>query len=124
MGAEELFQLADDFGKAGMQIGRALYDTFSEQGDEFAKDWAQIATGTAGKHGKHYPKAITSEAKLGASINVETGPETGKDQGGMGPGFEFGSKNQPPHLDGLNALGPATERTAKAAAKTIDDLLP
>ena len=62
------------------------------------------ATATAGTHGKHYPKSITAERTLSiGSIGVEVGPDSGMPQGGMGPGFEYGSVNQPPHLDGNKA---------------------
>lgn len=62
-----------------------------------------LATRTAGSHGKHYPKSITSEMNrgrglFGNSISGEYGPDVNKLQGGM-TGFETGSRNQPPHLD-------------------------
>lgn len=123
-GASEIFDLADGFGKAAAEISGALYDTFKQGGEEFAKDWSRNAEQTSGTHGKHYPKSISSETKVALGIVVETGPETGKRQGGMGPGFELGSENQPPHLDGLGALGPASERLEKAADATIGFLLP
>lgn len=58
---------------------------------------------TAGKHGKHYPRSITSEmygvVEFGGAAGIagEYGPDSSKPQGGMS--FEFGSRNQPPHLD-------------------------
>jgi hypothetical protein len=42
----------------------------------------------------------------------------------MGRGFEFGSQNQPPHLDGLRALPLAERRLERAADSTIGFLLP
>ena len=123
-GADEVFQFADDFGKAAADIGRALFGVFKDEGEEFAKDWRRNAEQTSGKHGRHYPKSITSEAKVALGIRIETGPESGRRQGGMGPDFEFGSRNQPPHLDGLRALAPASKRLEKAAEAVIEDLLP
>lgn len=123
-GADEIFQFADDFGKAASEICEAMFDTFKQEGEEFAKDWRRNAEQTSGKHGRHYPKAITSEAKVAWGIHIETGPESARKQGGMGPGFEFGSENQPPHLDGLRALDPAAKRLEKAADATIGFLLP
>lgn len=57
---------------------------------------------TAGRHGLHYPKSITSELHrgrglFGNSISGEYGPDSSRPQGGMS--FETGSRNQPPHLD-------------------------
>lgn len=123
-GADEIFQFADDFGSAAAEIGKALFDTFKSEGETYADDWRKNAEQTSGKHGRHYPKSITSEAKLAFGIHIETGPENRKRQGGMGRGFELGSQNQPPHLDGLRALDPASERLEKAADATIESLLP
>ena len=123
-GADEVFALAHDFKKASAEVARALYDTFKQEGETFAKDWASNAEATSGEHGKHYPKSITSETRLSLGILVETGPESAMPQGGMGPGFEFGSVNQPPHFDGLQAMGPAESRLERAADATIGSLLP
>lgn len=123
-GADEIFDFADDFGKAAKEIGKALFDTFKSEGAHFADEWRANAVQTSGEHGRHYPKSITSEAKLAFGIHIETGPESNRRQGGMGPGFELGSQNQPPHLDGLRALGPAADRAEKAADATIGFLLP
>lgn len=124
-GASEIFDLAGDFGRAAGQIGSALYDTFASEGEAFANDWKANASATAGEHGVHYPSAITSEVRGGLSgVTVEAGPESGPPQGGMGRGFEFGSRNQPPHLDGLRAMPAAEARIEKAADSTIGYLLP
>lgn len=50
---------------------------------------------TARRHGKHYPKSITSERL--SLLSWEYGPDSAMPQGGMS--FEHGSRNQPPHLD-------------------------
>jgi len=50
---------------------------------------------TARKHGKHYPRAITMDRL--AVAKFEYGPDAALPQGDMS--FEFGSRNQPPHLD-------------------------
>lgn len=60
------------------------------------RNWAkQFARSSSGVHGKHYPNSITAEA-LGPTT-WEYGPDSAMPQGGMS--FEFGSRNQPPHLD-------------------------
>jgi hypothetical protein len=60
------------------------------------RDLAKLfARESAGAHGKHYHKAITAEA-IGP-LEWEYGPDAGYPQGGMS--FEYGSRNQPPHLD-------------------------
>lgn len=69
-------------------------------GNTVAKDFAKES---AGRAGKLYPKAFTSEmhknfAGFGTRIfSGEYGPDIARPQGGMS--FEFGSRNQKPHLD-------------------------
>lgn len=68
-------------------------------GNQLAKDFAKES---AGEHGKLYPKAFTTEMSrglglFGNTISGEYGPDVTLPQGGMS--FEFGSRNQPPHLD-------------------------
>lgn len=124
MSASDITALAYEFKGASMKLAGALYDVMAEQGDAFAADWAGFAAGTAGIHGQHYPKSITAETKVAMGIVVEVGPETSKPQGGMGPGFEFGSRNQPPHLDGANAIFGAETRIPRATDAAIGFLLP
>lgn len=68
-------------------------------GNELAKGFAKQS---AGKHGKHYYKAFRAEmttSLFGAAgdISGEYGPVRGMRQGDMS--FEWGSRNQRPHLD-------------------------
>lgn len=124
-GADEIYALATDFGKASSKVAVALFDTYKQEGETFAEDWRDNARATSGEHGKHYPDSITSETKVALGIVVETGPEPRPgNQGAMGRGFEFGSRNQPPHFDGLQAMGPAEIRLERAADTTIGYLLP
>lgn len=123
-GASEFFDLAADFGKASAKVAAALYDVYADAGDAFAEDWASNARETSGEHGKHYPNSITSETRVALGIHVETGPDSSMKQGGMGRGFEFGSQNQPPHLDGLRALPIAERRLERAADVAIGFVLP
>lgn len=69
-------------------------------GNTLARDFAKKS---AGRHGKHYPKAFSFEMQqslFGTGSRViagEYGPDIAKPQGGMS--FERGSRNQKPHLD-------------------------
>lgn len=125
-GADEIFDLARDFDRATGEVASGLYDAFRGAGEGFRDDWQHNARSTAGEHGKHYPDAITTEMRtLGlTTINVETGPETGRKQGGMGPGFELGSENQQAHLDGLIAMPLAEKRLERLADAAIGLALP
>jgi hypothetical protein len=100
-----LSQLSADLGKAAVAALPAVRAVAAANGEHLAQTWRDNAKATAGKHGKWYPSSITSEqvAAFGAAV-VDVGPESARKQGAMGPGFEYGSVNQPPHLDGKRAL--------------------
>lgn len=79
---------------------------------------------SAGAHGKHYPRSITSEMRGivefggSAGISGEYGPDISLQQGDMS--FEGGSRNQPPHLDlarSADLIGPAF---AQEVGRTVD----
>lgn len=123
-GADEFFELANDFAQASAKTAVTLFETFKQGGDEFAEAWADNARATAGEHGKHYPDSITSETRVALGILVQTGPEAGRKQGRMGRGFEFGSKNQDPHLDGLRALAPADVKLTRLADNAVRGIVP
>lgn len=119
----QLSLLVSDLGKIPGKVTPAVMDMVDEAGEDLAKGWANNARATAGEHGKHYPDAITTEMKFaGFGIEVETGPESGLPQGGMS--FEFGSENQPPHLDGLLAMPLAAARLDRLADAAIAFALP
>jgi hypothetical protein len=94
-------------------------------GEAFADDWARNAVETSGEHGKHYPNSIDAELVFSVTtVTVEAGPNTSKKQGSMGRGFEFGSENQPPHLDGLRALDGIQARAERVIDATIGHIFP
>lgn len=125
MPADEFFDLARDFQKAPSAVASGLYDAYRGAGEGFRDDWQSNARATSGAHGVHYPDSITTEMRFaGLGIEVETGPESGRKQGRMGRGFEFGSRNQPPHLDGLQAMPLAEKRLDKLADAAIGLALP
>lgn len=84
-------------------------------GNTIAKSRARES---AGAHGKHYHKAFTAERIT--PLMWEYGPDAARPQGGMS--FEFGSRNQPPHLDlnkSADLIGP---QLAKDARDLLGDL--
>lgn len=124
-GAEEMYELAVDLAAVSAQMVVPMRAVFAEAGEILADEWAENARATSGVHGKHYPNSIDSELNFSAGgIEVEVGPNSAKPQGVMGRGFEFGSKNQRPHLDGLRAterLEPVVETMVVVA---VDRLIP
>lgn len=125
-GADEFTTLARDFATGGARVGSAVYDAFKAGGEAFAADWRHNAQATSGEHGKKYPPTIDSETRLaGLGVLVETGPNPNKGPAARaGRGYEFGSENQPPHLDGLHALPLAEKRIDRLADAAIGLLLP
>lgn len=103
--ASDFYALASDLTDVSAKAVPALRSAMAQGGQAFAQQWAANATATSGTHGKHYPKSIDSELVFNlGGVSVDVGPNAAKKQGGMGKGFEFGSENQPPHLDGAKAL--------------------
>lgn len=109
-----LHDLARDLGRAPA----AMYRGGRKIVTEGARVGATLARGnakrTAGRHGKRYPSAITSDRASvffgfgGGEITAAYGPDSSKPQGGMS--FEGGSRNQPPHHDlakSADVIGPA-----------------
>lgn len=118
MSADEIFKLAADLSATGPKMVGPMRKVFQEIGDRTADQWRSNAVATSGTHGKHYPKSISAELRFSTNLEVEIGPDSGKKQGSMGRGFEFGSVNQPPHLDGAKAMDtmqPLAEQWAMAA---------
>jgi hypothetical protein len=101
----------------------ALRGVMAEAGTALANDWRDNARETSGQHGKYYPDSISSELifDLGG-VSVDVGPDSSRKQGGMGKGFEFGSENQPPHLDGVRALDGIQARAEAMIDATVGHL--
>ena len=86
--------------------GSAILRDNARDGGQTAR---RIATWTARRAGKHYPKAITWDRSVsrfsgfgGGSMKIEYGPDSSLPQGGMS--FEEGSRKQKPHHDLANSL--------------------
>lgn len=100
-----LNELAADLERAGRDIERKARDVVERNATQLRNQWHDNARATARRHGRHYPKSITAEQIPDSdAITWEVGPDSAMKQGSMGRGFEFGSVNQPPHLDGMRAF--------------------
>jgi hypothetical protein len=99
--ASDMSALSRDLGKIGARSTAAMFGVFKESGEDLRKMWQRNARATSGTHGKRYPDSITMDMLVGREIGVEVGPDPRLPQGGMS--FEYGSVNQPPHLDGQRA---------------------
>lgn len=95
----------------------------AKAGNVLAQDYARVS---AGKHGRLYPRAFSSEARrmflgYGSMIaSAEYGPDIAKPQGGMS--FERGSRNQKPHLDLARSADRIAPTFQMEAGRMADDL--
>lgn len=87
----------------------------AEKGNRIARNFARSS---AGKHGKHYPNAFSAEAV--DPFTWVYGPDAGKPQGDMS--FEFGSRNQRPHLDLAKSADIVGPGMASDVRKMLDRL--
>lgn len=106
--------LAEDMAGIPVRARKDMRATVREGvkvGNSLAVDFAKRSEGS---HGKWYHRAFSTEMRptfegFGtAIISGEYGPDISKPQGGMS--FEFGSRNQKPHLDlarSADIIGPA-----------------
>jgi hypothetical protein len=115
-------RLADDYQKIPARGAAGMARIVRDNAD-YGRDLARaLARESAGSHGKHYPRAITSEGVSGLGLfgnthSAEFGPDANRPQGGMS--FERGSRNQPPHND----LAQAADKVLPAMAADVRKLL-
>lgn len=110
--------LANDLRTVAVEVAPTISRTVGEEarlGNELARGFARRS---AGSHGKHYPNAFSVE-RVGA-MAWEYGPDAAMPQGGMS--FEFGSRNQPPHLDLARSADIVGERLGGAVLNAVGDL--
>jgi hypothetical protein len=90
-----------------LRLGENAYDAVEDAAERGGK-WVTFQARdlfrgqTSGTYLPHYPRSITSETERSAGmVSMIVGPESGKPQGGMGLGVEWGSVNAPPlpHLN-------------------------
>lgn len=87
--------LASDLRQMAVTAKPALARVVKSNAYEGARLARGFAKSSAGSHGKHYPNSIDAESR--GPLKWEYGPDSSMPQGGMS--FEFGSRNQKPHLD-------------------------
>lgn len=118
--ASDLYALSRDLPKLGVRGASAMYDVFKEGATDLRDTWRSNARETSGEHGRHYPNSITFDMRIGTDIVAEIGPDPSLPQGGMS--FEYGSVNQPPHLDGQRATDEVAPRIARRTDAALGHL--
>lgn len=123
-GAADFYRLALDLQAAPTKVLGPLRTTFDQAGAQTIRQWRTAARVTSGQHGRRYPDALEYETRftLGGNVEVEMGPDPSKPQGGMS--FELGSRNQPPHLDGLKASQAMEPVLGRLADEAISKVIP
>jgi hypothetical protein len=106
-----------ELGKIGTKAVLRTRAVVEEGAIDVRNEWRDNATATAGTHGKWYPSSIRyTMAPFSFDIEARVEPKPGFKQAEMD--FEYGSHNQPPHLDGQKAidhLGPLIARRIELA---------
>lgn len=123
---------ASDFKRLQLELQTAVIESLPaarsgiQSGALLIKNaWQKNARATSGEHGKHYPSSITYDTRLLTRSAIgEIGPDSSRPQGGMGRGFEFGSRNQPPHLDGAKAASANEAKIETILTRAMDRVIP
>lgn len=120
--AREFYDFANEFRKINTAAARRINSATRETAKEGQLIAKRNARETARRHGKHYPRSITMSSA--GRLAWEYGPDSDLPQGGMS--FEFGSRNQPPHLDLARSAdqieGRLPWRVQAAAEDAFDDV--
>lgn len=90
------------------------------------KDWKDNAQRTSTPHARLYPRSISYDVSAigsGVGWEAEIGPRKDRPQGPLGNLLEFGSINNPPHLDGAHALEAEADRFERAVGDLGEQLL-
>ncbi|HET7386850.1 MAG TPA: hypothetical protein VFJ19_09345 [Nocardioidaceae bacterium] len=118
-----LADLARDLHKAAAELPERTAAVVEHAAVNLKNGWRENARRSAGKHGKHYPASIGYDElrRNGGNVWTDVGPDSSMPQGGMS--FEYGSRNQPPHLDGNRAADVEAPRFLKAMGDLADGIL-
>lgn len=138
----ELKALAVDLGNVEPGVRKRLRGVLQEGSSDLKKAWQANAKESSGAHGALYPYSIdweqvagtrTATGQFSSNLDFEIGPDESKVVGGRnggsggmvgkaGAGYEFGSVNQPPHLDGQRAADEIVPRIVRRIDITASDL--
>lgn len=118
-GADEL---AAAFEQAPIEVMGAIRRAVDVSAESLQRDWRANARKSSGRHGKRYPSSITYDVTDDdGGVHADVGPDRARLQGRMGPGFEYGSVNQPPHYDGAKALAVNQQPFIDRVTNAVED---
>lgn len=113
--------LGANFGKFTSTDGARLHALVRDEGQDIMEDWRENARKTSGRAASWYVPSIQAKSRRVGTLHYEA--EVSPIGPGGGVGFEFGSRNQPPHLDGMKAAQVAEERLPKRMLEWIEEAL-
>lgn len=100
----------------GPELADEIAKATRDAGDEHARLWKAHAKRTSGRHGALYPRTIRNRFTSGADwAQSETGSSSPAARG-----YEFGSRNQPPHLDSAKTYPIADQHWQKACDDALE----
>jgi hypothetical protein len=115
-------QLEAAFAEAPEKLIDGLHKATKDAGTDMRNTWRANAKRTAGKHGKWYPGDIQANTDSGVDwVESTIEPSRARRQGAMS--FEYGSRHQPPHLDGAKAMLVVTPVWNRACDEALDRAL-
>ena len=118
----DLDRLAADLGAAADGVHRKAREVVERNATELRDQWRDNVRVTGRRHGVHYLKAVTAEQiPVTNGVGWVIGPDSSMKQGGMS--FEFGSRNQAPHWDGLRAAVQQEPKFIKDLKEITKDML-
>lgn len=107
-------EIVAELGRTSVRTTRRLNEAVREAGTDMRDEWRSNAEQTSGAHGRLYPPTI--KANSGWLVS-----EIGSDSPAA-VGYEFGSMNQPAHLDGQLALDSLAPRINRRFDIILSDL--
>lgn len=116
--ADSLARVASDLIAAAAAAPVAVVGVVKKGAVNVKKDWRANAQASSGRHAPAYPYSITFDVSAtGRTVSAEIGPDKDKPQGPLGNLLEFGSVNNPPHLDGQRAIDAERPKFIEQIAK-------
>lgn len=105
--------LAADLGAAPVRVMTGIVPVVSKGALNIKNNWRANASGNP--HAPQYPNSITYDLDVQPhAVEAEIGPDKDLPQGPLGNILEFGTSNNPPHLDGQRALAAEEPRFIEA----------
>ena len=119
--ATQVRTFGDELGTALRGSSQSLSGVVRDEGRDVLESWRDNARATSGRAARWYVPSIQAESRRVGFLHHEA--EVGPTGPGGGVGFEFGSRNSPPHLAGVKAAQVGEGRFPKRVADWLEGML-